>query len=96
MGSMPSSEKRARLAVQSMLCVIAIFVFGYAADSARAQVQAFRNTPDMQIASHTLRQKAPADECFAYLANPSPLPKFTDPTKCSTYPVPFGMPTPGT
>ena len=59
---------------------------------ASAQVQAFPNEDNAQIAVHTLRAKAPADECFAFISNPSPLPTFTDPTRCSSYPTPPGMP----
>src|SRR5262245_48219873 len=54
-------------------------------EPAQAQVQAFPNTPDTQITVHTLRQRAKPDECWAYLASPSPLPMFTDPTDCARY-----------
>src|SRR5262249_21210240 len=53
---------------------------------------AFPNEDGTQIAVHTLRGKAKTDECFAYMSSPSPLPTFSDPTRCDSYPIQQGMP----
>src|SRR5215510_683207 len=67
----------------------AVFIVGalafVGAEPAMAQVQAFPNTPDTQITTHTMRQRAKPDECFAYLASPAPLPPYTDPNDCGRY-----------
>jgi hypothetical protein len=74
-----------------MSAVAIAFLLTSGSDSASAQVQVFSNSPSTQITTHAVRSKAAPDECFAFLANPSPLPKFTDPTRCASYPVPTGM-----
>jgi hypothetical protein len=52
-----------------------------------AQIQSFPNLPSTEITIHSLRQKAPPDECWAYLASPAPLPMWTDPKDCAKYPT---------
>ena len=66
-------------------CLIAGSLFVVAPRDAMAQVHTFPNTPDAQSTLQVLRAKAAADECFAYLALPAPLPKFTNPADCSIY-----------
>ena len=78
--------KRSLLPVALRVIAIVCGLWVAGADSAWAQVQVFPNTPDAQITTHTLRQKAPADECWAYLGpGAAPLPMFTNPSDCARY-----------